>query len=158
MLHKKDGEKRLTSGHTMAFPKTVFQLCITLLPVLILMGLSSAYGQEEELILNNPGAYPKKQRAAVTFPHELHMGEYDCLTCHHKYQDGENILDEDELEEGNPAIRCATCHNSAARTGLRDAFHRQCIGCHRKLRIAGETTGPELCGECHINSRKIPKP
>lgn len=142
----------------MTFLKKTIPLSAALLLVLILLGLPEAYGQEAELVLGNREAHPGNQRAAVVFPHEVHMDEYDCLACHHKYLNGENILDEDQLEEGNSAIRCDTCHNSHARICLRKAYHRQCIGCHRKLRIAGEATGPELCGECHINSRKIPVP
>ena len=121
-----------------------------LLPLLILFGLSISYGQEEEILLDNPAQYDSKQRTAVLFPHELHMGEYDCLDCHHKYEDGENILEEDELEEDNPEVLCSACHNLDAKMGLQEAFHRQCIKCHIDLRKANQATAPELCGECHL--------
>lgn len=125
------------------------QLFFIFLLLLVFFASSLAYGQEEELLLDNPEVYSGKQRTAVTFSHELHMDTYDCLECHHDYADGENILDEDELEEGNPGIRCTACHDADSETGPRRAYHRQCMGCHRKLRIDGLSTGPDLCGECH---------
>lgn len=100
--------------------------------------------------------FPKRQRPSVDFLdelHDLHMENQDCLSCHHKYEDGENVLEEDELEEDNPDIRCASCHNGSADLGLQKAYHRQCIGCHDNLSDAGETTGPSLCGECHIRKK-----
>ena len=121
-----------------------------LVPLLIFFALSIANGQEGQLVLNNPDAFPTRQRSAVTFPHELHMDTFDCLECHHDYVKGENVLDEGELEEGNPVIRCTSCHHSASRPDLRHAYHFQCMGCHRRMRIEGQATGPELCGECHI--------
>jgi hypothetical protein len=78
------------------------------------------------------------------------MDGFDCLACHHDYADDENILDTDELEEGNPAIRCTACHDGGATIGLRRAYHRKCLGCHRKTRLQGMSSGPELCGECHV--------
>jgi hypothetical protein len=124
--------------------------------VIILLLLTSVavasvgYAQEEEIVLDHPDAYASRKRTAVTFPHELHMDTFDCLECHHDYVKGENVLDEGELEEGNPAIRCTSCHHSASRPDLRHAYHFQCMGCHRRMRIEGQATGPELCGECHI--------
>jgi hypothetical protein len=54
------------------------------------------------------------------------------------------------LEEGNPAIRCASCHDLGSRIDLKRAYHFQCMGCHRRMRISRQATGPELCGECHL--------
>jgi hypothetical protein len=86
----------------------------------------------------------------------------NCLLCHHRYENGKNVLDVDELSAGNPDeviklsitppsepndLKCASCHNSINKTNkisARDAFHRQCIGCHNE-----ESKGPGLCGECH---------
>jgi hypothetical protein len=60
-----------------------------------------------------------------------------------------NVLDENTLEEDNPAIRCANCHNDQADLNLQKAFHRQCMGCHIEIRKSGQLSGPEMCGACH---------
>lgn len=105
-----------------------------------------------------------KQRPSVAFTHDDHMGSYECLDCHHRYEDGENVLDEDELTDVEPdeiimlnlpqeelsGIKCASCHNKDNKImKSREAFHRQCIGCHEK-----ESVGPVLCGECHLRSNQ----
>jgi hypothetical protein len=103
----------------------------------------------------------EKQRPPVAFTHESHMGNYECLQCHHRYENGQNVMSEDELTDIEPestitldinlnddasAIKCASCHNNKTVTKIksREAFHKQCIGCHEK-----ESKGPVLCGECH---------
>ncbi len=104
-----------------------------------------------------------KQRPQVSFSHEDHMGmgESGCLECHHKYENGENVLDDGELggaeyeetmildvnaPEDSSGYECATCHGNKtiSKMSAMDAFHKQCIGCHEK-----EKKGPVLCGECH---------
>ena len=122
---------------------------------LAVIGLSLAtisLAQEEEIRLNDSGA-ADTQRPAVIFSHDLHMGLYECLACHHDYQDGVNVLDEDRLEEGNPDIRCANCHNDQADLDPQKAYHRQCMGCHIDERKAGQSSGPEMCGACHTVER-----
>ena len=123
-----------------------------LAPLLVLLSVAVAYAQESEIILKSPDESRTPSRPAVTFPHEEHMDQLDCLECHHQYKDGVNVLDEDDLEEGNADQLCSACHTDESRINLRRAFHRLCIGCHRKLRLEGKPTGPGLCGECHIKS------
>ena len=126
---------------------------ITIAAILLLAIQSvstDGHAQEEEIAIDNPTAYARNQRTGVMFSHALHMELYDCLDCHHDYADGENVLDESALWEGNPDIRCETCHELQSALDLRHAYHRQCIGCHRRMRIDGSAVGPELCGECHI--------
>jgi hypothetical protein len=142
----------------MALLKKHIRLPALLVLLLILFGLSLASAREEEIVLDNPDAYGEKHRAAVTFPHELHVGNLECLACHHDYKDGENILSEDKLKEKNPDILCAACHDADAEIHLKKAYHRQCMGCHRYVRLAGSATGPELCGECHNKRIKSGSP
>jgi c(7)-type cytochrome triheme protein len=119
-----------------------------IIAIIGLIPVTAALAQEEEIELSM--APPQEaQRPPVIFPHEVHMGLYDCLECHHDYQNGENVLDEDSLEEGNPAIQCANCHNGKTSPDLQEAFHRQCIGCHIDVRKSGQPSGPEMCGDCH---------
>ena len=117
--------------------------------MLVGLGLSLANAQEEIIDLN---ADPElaRQRSAVAFSHDLHMGLYECLDCHHKYEDGVNGLDEDDLVEDSPEVNCAACHDASASIDRQRAFHRQCMGCHIQVRKAGEASGPEMCGACHL--------
>lgn len=91
-----------------------------------------------------------KTRPAVTFPHNRHIETgLSCKDCHHLYENGKNVLDEGKLEEGNQKIRCSACHGQNSRLDREQAFHNQCIGCHRKYK-KGEKTGPRYCGGCHV--------
>lgn len=123
----------------------------TIFPVLvaIVCCASICSGQPEEILLDNTETFQNKQRTAVMFQHGLHMEGFECLDCHHQYENGENVLDEADLEEDADNVACASCHGEDSDLGLRKAFHRQCVGCHMKLRKQGQDTGPELCGECH---------
>lgn len=88
-------------------------------------------------------------RPAAYFPHDAHMSILECTACHHQYNDaGENVLDEMDLD-GSDAMRCATCHDSRAGIDGREAFHRQCMVCHRTTEKAGNASGPRTCGTCH---------
>lgn len=125
---------------------TLFILCVSLI---IAFPLLSADTDDDP--------FESRQRPPVNFLenyHDLHMESQDCLSCHHNYEDGENVLDESELEEGNPDILCAACHGEDSEINLQRAFHRQCIGCHDKLSDENMATGPSLCGECHIRPKQ----
>ncbi len=105
------------------------------------------------------GPYKVKQRPDVKFLdnyHDLHMDTVDCLDCHHVYENGENVLEMEALEDGEAEIECASCHNSESTLDITKAFHRQCMGCHNKMKKKKEKTGPSLCGECHIKNADTP--
>ena len=80
----------------------------------------------------------------VAFSHEAHtlMAE-DCATCHHHSEAGQT-----------PS--CNKCHGASSGSkesgipGLKDAYHRQCMGCHREMDM-----GPTGCAECH--TKKVAK-
>ncbi len=116
--------------------------------------------QPDKIIINNKTAFIHKQRSPVAFPHGVHMNSgTPCKDCHHQYRDGDNVLDESELVEGNSKIKCASCHTkvktggkdevSGSRYALMDAYHLQCMGCHGTLEKKGMKSGPRLCGQCH---------
>lgn len=121
---------------------------IALLFFLILAGIicvSGLYAYPENIDFGG-----EKNRGPVAFPHELHMEGFECLDCHHIMENGENVLDESDLEEGNPEVLCSSCHNPQSDIKKKEAFHYQCMGCHDTYRMTPEKTGPTLCGECHI--------
>ena len=113
------------------------------------------YAQESEIRIDNAAAYERKERPAVFFSHETHMETYECLDCHHDYQDGENVLNEDELDEESK-VRCAACHTENASIKLAAAYHRQCIGCHRRVNKQDASRLPVTCAECHPRNPATP--
>jgi len=113
-----------------------------------LVDYSRLYAQDAEIYIENTASYRSKGRPAVYFSHEDHMEAYECLECHHDYQNGENVLDEDDLEEDGNA-GCATCHSKEASIELKTAYHRQCMGCHRLVNKQEADTLPITCQDCH---------
>jgi hypothetical protein len=76
----------------------------------------------------------------VAFSHGMHsLVAEDCATCHHHSEAGQT-----------PS--CDKCHEASSRVegssgpGLKDAYHRQCMGCHREMGM-----GPTGCAECHTS-------
>jgi hypothetical protein len=73
----------------------------------------------------------------VSFSHEMHTGVAEnCAQCHHT-PPGENLA-------------CSECHGAPFdptdlnKPGLKGAYHRQCIGCHKDV-----GSGPTGCTDCH---------
>lgn len=108
----------------------------------------NAYAQDTEIHIENRSAYRSRTRAAVHFTHDDHMEQYECLECHHDYSNGNNVLDEDELEKDGRA-RCAACHPQKASLALKTAYHRQCMGCHRRVNKQEAKGLPITCRDCH---------
>ncbi|MEW6679752.1 MAG: cytochrome c3 family protein [bacterium] len=79
-------------------------------------------------ILDNiPGIY-----GSVTFSHKRHPQE--CGECHH-------ILEQKPMA-------CKTCHTKPGKIpGLKGAYHRKCLACHRKMKVKNK------CVDCHEAQR-----
>ncbi len=115
----------------------------------------SALADMDEIVLNQETMSRTHQRSEVVFPHGMHMDILECLDCHHVYQGGKNMQDEDELYEDNPEIRCHDCHDGAASMDATRAFHRQCMGCHiNATKEQADARTPEMCGTCHTNKNQ----
>ncbi len=89
--------------------------------------------QPVRLMLHNAGG-------KVLFSHMVHTSEdgygFACMDCHH------------ELEaEGDVPSACGECHETESDVMVKrsDAFHAQCIGCHKDM-----GAGPEECAGCHM--------
>jgi hypothetical protein len=94
------------------------------------------FGQPQVLTIASAGLFGKVSRPAVRFPHQLHVsGGMSCAGCHH------------HAAAGEPPRQCASCHTGAR--GIRNAFHRSCVGCHDARRSRGTVSGPRLCAQCH---------
>ncbi|GEM_PF-3529626 len=94
-----------------------------------------------EPVLLRDAAFVAQQRPGVPFDHDRHSESLDCTRCHHAFENDQNIWEPD-ME-----TRCSACHQAGdgSRLGLRQVWHRQCMGCH-----AGERSAPVMCGECHV--------
>jgi hypothetical protein len=118
---------------------------------LLAIAMSPAVRAEDAGIITLSGkpVIARPTRPPVRFPHEAHWGfeGLDCLSCHHEFKDGVNVLDMSVLAAGGPAIQCASCHRSAGK--LQSSFHRLCIGCHETAAKKAKPTGPRSCGDCH---------
>jgi len=122
--------------------------------------------QPESILLDDHTGFTNRERPAVAFPHMSHINNgIECKTCHHRFQGGKNVLDEMELQEGAEGIKCSSCHKDKAgfrsapdldptKRNLQQAFHRQCMGCHRQVSQEGKKAGPVTCGACHPRKTK----
>ncbi len=128
--------------------------CRRILPLIIVVLLISIwplptiFSQSDDITIDNKNAASTESRTGVEFPHAIHTESYDCLDCHHDYHNGENVLDEGELEEDGSAA-CNTCHTSSATIDLQTAYHRQCMTCHRAVNREPEFDLPITCKDCH---------
>jgi len=128
-----------------------YKLLATLVAALWIFAVSPLNAQPDKIVFDPLKTFGKSKRPGVILPHNRHVeAELSCKDCHHVYEKGENVLDESTLEEGNQDIRCSACHGPKFRTGLEQAFHDQCIGCHKRSQKEKKKTGPQYCGQCHI--------
>ena len=122
-----------------------------------------APAQPKIITIRDPGVFPSPSRPAVRFTHADHMSieastpagrriqGVSCLTCHHVFVGGKNVLDPKDIKEGDPRLACAACHTTQA--ALQRSFHLECISCHDAAKRTGQVTGPRECGECHAGGR-----
>ncbi|HOV87644.1 MAG TPA: cytochrome c3 family protein [Syntrophobacteraceae bacterium] len=124
-------------------------LMIVLIGLLMWTGRVGA--QPETIVLEHKDVFKELQRPAVKFNHEVHAGAYpDCVECHHVYETKGGKKVNVWSGEGQPCSECHKIEDSGKIPALREAFHENCTGCHRKLAQGGKKTGPVMCGECHV--------
>ena len=88
----------------------------------------------------------------VPFAHKIHadMSEISggCTNCHHN------------PEQGGEIAACVTCHvptnggGTLAQPGLKGAYHRQCLGCHRRRTVLRLSHEPRVGASGHVPSRR----
>ncbi len=110
------------------------------------------------ILIDNTDVYTSKKKPSVLFDHDLHTGLAGCMDCHHHYKDGENILEYFDLFEGAEGVLCRDCHAEPGTRfmgdqdptvkGLEQAYHSQCIPCHRES-AGQDAVGPRTCMGCH---------
>jgi hypothetical protein len=116
---------------------------------MLMMAGGAIAAQDATFTLADPAVFGTLSRPGVHFTHADHqnLDGVTCLTCHHVFVKGKNVLDPSTLKQGDPSLRCATCHTKPA--DLERVFHLQCITCHDAQKRQGKVTGPRECGECH---------
>lgn len=99
---------------------------------------------------------------AVTFDHTMHVDMATCATCHHHttgmQTEDVRCLQCHEASGQADEVACTGCHagnggkmkeSQAAKlfhtesTGLKRAYHLQCLGCHKEMEAASG------CEDCH---------
>lgn len=123
----------------MKLVKVVITILVLLTPVVAL--------SQADLDLFVDEAFENRQRPGVVFDHDAHLDysqiDQDCSSCHHVYDNGAKV--EGESSED---MSCSECHSvkpdKKGSTALMDAYHNQCISCHKEAK-----QGPLMCGECH---------
>ncbi len=83
----------------------------------------------------------QKKKPAVTFNHGEHAKKFGCKECHHKWKGG-------DVEPE----KCSKCHGKkkeGKKPKAKNAYHKKCKGCHKKMKKKGEKTGPTSCKGCH---------
>jgi hypothetical protein len=101
------------------------------------------------------GAFAQKEKAVfdvsygkVTFTHKKHADALkgDCVKCHHTWKKGETT-----------GKQCGECHKEKAEgkaLSKKDAYHKDCQGCHNEAKKANKPAGPTACTQCHVKAAK----
>ncbi|MFP3869518.1 MAG: cytochrome c3 family protein [Syntrophobacteria bacterium] len=131
----------------------------------VFLSLSGAADVPDVITLEDT-LWSEHTKSPVTFFHKKHSEEYSiaCDECHHVYKDGENVW-----KEGDPVQKCHECHTEPTVTGerrlseeqqklnLKLAFHNNCMGCHRELKMQDREKYkdiPTMCSQCHPMEKK----
>lgn len=124
--------------------------------VVALMGVA-AYGVQEPkestavkrpdvIVIDGLKAFGALERPAVLFFHDKHTEfvekkNKDCTTCHPKEDKQRSFKFKRIKDTTRPAVM--------------DIYHLGCIICHRENRASTEKTGPEACGQCHLEAPTV---
>ena len=101
----------------------------------------------EGMKVKDKGDQPGKLQKAVPFPHSSHA-DIDCLHCHHMELDGDAFAP--CTSSGcHDSLEFRTKENAKDITLVENAYHDQCIECHKALRKEEKPFGPTACGKCH---------
>ena len=123
-----------------------FLLAVLLVPVLGAKSLGPTTPKPMSRLESQ--SFQRREKGPVLFRHQSHeAARIACTACHHDYVNGRNVW-----RQGQPVAACAECHQVRPQAGmldLKNAFHRQCKGCHLKTRQQGRRAGPSRCEECH---------
>ncbi len=104
--------------------------------------LSLAVAQPDKVTIDDK--FPNKIKGPVTLDHKKHASATACNTCHHTWKQ----------EAGKTPPKCTDCHKAGETgpKGLKNAFHKLCMDCHKKFQQEGKKAGPTTkCNDCHAS-------
>jgi len=106
-----------------------------------LLVVTGVFAAKDEITLN--ASFGK-----VKFTHKKHAEtlKIDCMKCHHTWKKGETS-----------GKLCGECHKAKAEgkaLSAKDAFHKDCQGCHKEAEAAKKSAGPTKCTGCHVKDKK----
>jgi cytochrome c7-like protein len=109
-----------------------------LLVVFLTAGMAMAAGDKWTIQAEVQGSemmvLPGGKTGDVPFPHRVHQAAYgDCKPCHELY----------------PQEKGAVAEMKAQGLLKKKAVMKNCQKCHRKIKKAGEKSGPTGCRACH---------
>lgn len=135
--------------------KLAYGIAVVLLVVGVLSYTAfSAKAPDEPLRMVFPGA-----AGSVMFDHQIHAADYglSCTDCHHHPAEPEEGAATQSCsachvfpKDGSLPPSCLECHEAdevdlESTPGKTDAFHAQCINCHKEA-----DAGPVECASCHM--------
>ena len=84
----------------------------------------------------------------VKFTHKKHAEtqKIDCMKCHHTWKKGET--------SGKLCLECHKAKAEGKALSAKDAFHKDCKGCHDEAKKANKPAGPTGCTQCHVKDKK----
>ena len=128
--------------HIIMTPQKELKLAYGLAIILLIVGVLSYVAFSAKTPSQPVRIMFKSVGGKVLFDHKTHTSDsgygLSCTDCHHNLEEG----------DVNPQ-GCGECHEAESEDPdvpkKSDAFHRQCIECHKN---AG--AGPEKCSSCHV--------
>jgi hypothetical protein len=114
-----------------------------LLSILLVSGALAQQKAKDEYVLKVP-------YGDVKFTHKKHAEtlKIECVKCHHEMKD---------KKPGEAVKGCKACHKAKAEgkaVSSKDAYHKDCKGCHEEAKKANKPTGPTGCTTCHVKAKK----
>ncbi len=114
-----------------------------LLSILLVSGAFAQQKAKDEYVLKVP-------YGDVKFTHKKHAEtlKIDCVKCHHEMKG---------KKPGEAVQPCKSCHKAKAEgkaISSKDAYHKDCKGCHEEAKKANKPTGPTGCTTCHVKAKK----
>lgn len=137
-------------------------LCGIVAALLVLVAAFAVVAADQnvaDMVTIKAALWPTPTKAPVEFSHKKHNEEYkiECAHCHHKFEGGKNVW-----KQGDAVQKCDACHTEPTIQGenklppdqqklnLKLAFHKDCQGCHQKLKKdKPDTKAPVTCTGCH---------